>query len=159
MTTILALHGDFANGSMIRRDIGHISLELITPDWKRQPLSQLSKYSTLPNLVLAGYSKGAIVLPKLLQYLPNVIGIIAYEGPATCTHCQCTLPVIWITNSQGVAHRPRRRKKQMTKARSTWSNITPLQGIGRHIRTRPLGHNWNTSLNPKIVKITKSWTK
>lgn len=163
MISVIALHGDFANGRMFAWDIGIRNTENVRwryPDWKRESRENLiSILSCFPNLVLVGYSRGGDKIAKLSHQLSNIRGAVLYESPILPARNQIKpsgdFPVLWIENDEGMATKSRRKKKIMSRSKHLWAlnrSMTCLTGVGKHVKVNPLGHGWDQALNQQILE-------
>jgi len=156
MTTIItaALHGQYATGKMLRRDMGD-------PTWVDYYVHKIGKLTSAelqrlkPPLILVGYSLGGSVIADLTHEL-DLVGAVLYESPLlNDTIPAGTFPVLWIQNDY--RHKTR-RKREMDSSLAGWKEnhqVTQLTGSGRHIRGVigwPMwGHAWDQTLNDKIA--------
>ena len=152
-TYLIALHGDFASGDILKRDMAHLSRWIDEfPDWQMDN-TWLTDYID-KNICLLGYSRGGAEIANL-SYLDNLKGAVIYEGPNFRHYYpQGNFPILLGWNSLS---RPLRDKLRDWTFES-WSRhhlVTTFQGRGFHIRRcrgcrPPLGHNWDAAINPDI---------
>ena len=154
MCSVIALHGDFASGSMLRRDCGIESWAY--PNWKRKPY--------LPSeggYVLVGYSRGGSEIGHLSREWHRAIrAAVLYESPLLGTNrVYGDFPALWIENDWGRRLRGGRYAREMQETLETWQlggrRVDQLIGRGRHVEfTRgwpPFRHGWDRSLNRQIL--------
>jgi pimeloyl-ACP methyl ester carboxylesterase len=159
---IIALHGDYANAEMLKRDIG--SLEPMVDcfwdasGWRpaKREISKLKRYITsLPAEppILIGYSRGGSIIAMLSNRYP-IRAAVLYESPVLDSFTVGgTFPVLQIWNDQGVM--TGKRKGQAAIAQEVWKKnhpVTELRGVGTHIKRKPIGHGWDVGLNDQIRK-------
>lgn len=150
--TVIALHGDFSNAAILKRDIAISHWKYC--NWKRD---WFIGSKDLP-LIFAGYSNGGNHISYISHTLPYLKAAILYESPILPARRQIEpagkFPVLWIENNQGRGKKNRRTKKIMKRSKELWAKnhpMTTLEGIGRHVKTNPLGHGWDQNLNPQIL--------
>jgi len=152
---IIALHGDFATADMLCRDVGDLRDSIDgffdARGWLRlgHQVDRLLRIITEPP-ILIGYSRGGAVIAMLSEKI-EIRAAVLYESPVIDSGVGGNFPVLQIWNDQGfkfVGH----RKAEALRAQQLWSGhqVTTLIGKGRHMRRRPLGHDWDCSLNDQI---------
>lgn len=156
---IIALHGDFASDKMLKRDMGSLSplVDLFweANGWRRtdREIDRLEAYiRTLDQPpILIGYSRGGSVIAALSERV-EIRAAVVYESPVLDSEgVGGTFPVLMIWNDCGVMSG--KRKGQARIAQELWKAshpVTEIWGAGRHLRTRPIGHGWDCSLNGTI---------
>lgn len=159
---IIALHGQYATGRMLERDMG-------SPDWvdfyyqpKRMNYHSLSEWvgdliwQSREPVVLIGYSLGGSLIANLSHdFTDGIKGAVLYEAPLLDSEPTGEFPVLWIENMY--ASTPT-REDEMADSCAAWEKGRETQvlfGEGRHIRWVwgwPMwGHAWDRKLNPLIV--------
>ncbi|MEM8668753.1 MAG: hypothetical protein AAGG48_14630 [Planctomycetota bacterium] len=161
---VIALHGDFASGAILRRDTGIDEWEY--PDWKR------GFDSMEGNWVAVAYSSGGSRVGHISLSAPFFHGsrmfgfaeprcAVLYESPLIGIRAVGgSFPVLWIENDRGARTKNRWRAREMQSTLEAWQangrRVDVLQGRGRHVQTTwgwpPLRHGWDKKLNPMILK-------
>lgn len=159
---IIALHGDYANAEMLKRDVGDFA-PMVDCFWDasgwrpaKREISKLERYikslSEPPTLI--GYSRGGSIIAMLSNKYP-IRAAVLYESPVLDSFSVGgTFPVLQIWNDQGFL--TGKRAGQARSAQEVWKRnhpVTELWGVGTHIRRDPIGHGWDVGLNDRI----KSW--
>lgn len=154
-TYLIALHGDFADGSILERDMTHLSAFVDEfPNWQDEGHDKwISKYKAY-NICLLGYSRGGSEIVSLANELTNIKGAIVYEGPNfTSTYPRGRFPIRLGWNKLS---RPLRNplRKWTTESWLRYHTVIPFEGRGLHIRRvpggdPPIGHNWDMITNPE----------
>lgn len=154
-TGIVAFHGMPGNGQLLARDID--IQNWLYPNWKLIAINRLVTFlQEYDQLILVGYSAGVSLIARLTHFktlLPRIKGAILYEGTVLRKEPLGTFPITWIENDQGVRTWSKRRERKMDKGLELWSKSRRLiyrEGKGTHIRTNPIGHGWDQTLNPSI---------
>jgi len=166
---IIALHGDYANADMLKRDVGDFA-PLVNCFWDasgwrpaKREISKLERYikslSEPPTLI--GYSRGGSIIAMLSNKYP-IRAAVLYESPVLDSFSVGgTFPVLQIWNDQGFL--TGKRSGQARAAQEVWKRnhpVTELQGIGTHVRTHPIGHGWDVGLNDRILSWLEAvWLK
>lgn len=165
---VIAIHGDFARGTTLKRDMGD-------PEWvDYYPNIRCRRYVDLENFIikinkphiLIGYSSGADHIAKYINAryvctsLPKTMGVIVYEPMCTVDDIYCECPSIQIWNDKGYLHN--RKAKAAKLSSETWSRASALfmEGKGRHFfrSNYPFfGHCWDQSLNPTLERFVNIW--
>ena len=150
---VIALHGDFANGRVFRRDTGIEEWEY--PDWEFGPIEVYTP------IVLVGYSRGGSEVGNLSHGLHDLIaGAVLYESPLLgIDEVAGNFPVLWIENDRGRRSRGGRFEREMQATLEAWMaggrSVDTLWGRGRHVEPTfgwpPCRHGWDRSLNGKIL--------
>lgn len=160
---IIALPGDMSKNSMLKNDMG---VDWVDHYWQangwESPHKEYQKLidfiSPLDSVILVGFSRGGSMIAKLSNELTNIKAAVLYESPMVdSTTVGGNFPVLMIWNNEGrlVDGLPRSRFKA-TYSIYAWAKDHPmtfLMGDGGHVKTNPLGHDWDKSLNTKI----KNW--
>lgn len=158
---IIALHGDYATAEMLRRDVGDLrnSIDLFfdARGWLRfdaQYDKLLSVVKMLPSApILIGYSRGGSVIARLSCEI-EIAAAVLYESPIIDSGgVGGSFPCLMIWNDKGEKYG--RRSDEAEHSEAIWKEshpVTKLQGKGGHMRRRPLGHAWDTSLNGQVRK-------
>lgn len=146
--TVIALHGDGANGALLARDMGY-------PPWVDHYWNGddglLEFVRSCESVVIVGYSRGTQLAGRLSLKTNNIIGCILYEPMLKGMDSTGGIfPVLWIENDRG-----RKEWKEMKRAKEVWARTHPMtekEGKGRHWSIRlwrfPFrGHEWDQSLN------------
>ena len=154
MTTI-ALHGDFANPTILKQDIGpKIHVDIYFDGLN--PIKLIKLIQTISHPVhLIAYSKGGYVIAQATQIIHNLIKTATlYETPVLdTTHIPGNYPILIIWNTNG-----RRRTKEAKKSNELWTKNHPAQhltGKGFHTKIKLnswpiIRHGWDQKLNPQI---------
>lgn len=157
MALVVALHGDFASGDLLRRDMGDPSWVNRFPTWRSR--SDIELPAGEPT-VLIGYSSGADMVRRLLAESVfsgrrNVVAAIGYEPLTTEPLPVTSVPLLVIGNRLG--------RWRWTPAgrlyRQRWidAGAAVMTGRGTHVRATfawpPVAHAWDQSLNEAI----RSW--
>lgn len=157
---IIALHGDFATPDMLLRDMGDLSPMVDCAFDGKGWLRFQAQYERLLRFVeaqrespiLIGYSRGGSVIAKLSNEI-EIKAAILYESPIIDSETVGgSFPCLMIWNNQGVKQSPH-RSHQAWLSEATWKAshpVTILQGKGGHVKRRPVGHCWDTSLNDSV---------
>lgn len=153
--SVIALHGDFATGRILRRDVGVVDWQY--PDWKR-------RVPYLPcegGYVLVGYSRGGSQIGHLSQEWHRAIrAAVLYESPLLGTdQVYGDFPVLWVENTHGRRSQGGRFAREMDDTLAAWMRggrrVDMLIGNGRHAELTwgwpPMRHGWDRDLNPKIL--------
>ena len=166
--TIIALHGDFATPSILQRDMGDLS-QLVDIffnargwhnfDSAMGRLTSLVKSLPQPPIVI-GYSRGGSAIARLSE-LVELRAAVLYESPVIDSEgVGGCFPVLQIWNDSGAKYgRNKIRRGQAKIAEQIWAGhqVTQLQGIGGHVKKRPLGHGWDANLNQQIIDWMSQW--
>ena len=157
---IIALHGDYANADMLKRDVGDFA-PLVNCFWDasgwrpaKREIGKLERYiKSLPEPpTLIGYSRGGSIIAMLSNKYP-IRAAVLYESPVLDSFTVGgTFPVLQIWNDQGVMAM-KRRAGQARVAQEVWKRNHPVEtawGVGTHIRRDPIGHGWDVGLNDRI---------
>lgn len=156
---IIALHGDFASAEMLKRDMGSLSpmVDLFwdANGWRRtdREIDRLEAYiRMIPSPpILMGYSRGGSVIAALSERV-ELRAAVVYESPVLDSEgAGGAFPVLMCWNDCGVMSGKRagqaRISQQIWKASHP---VTEIWGVGRHVKTRPVGHGWDVGLNETI---------
>lgn len=154
MTKVIALHGDWASGERLRKDMEDPDWVDLYLDWQYQNV--IHCISDCPeDVILVGYSRGACMISDLAELFPDKIkAAIVYEGLPfehikTNEPISGTFPVMFVVNMYS-------RKRKIIERRQAirlWEEHHPVEyqiGSGVHWKFFPLGHNWDTKLNPRF---------
>lgn len=156
---IIALHGDFATPDMLMRDMGDLSpmVDCVFDGkgWLRfqAQYERLLRFVTAQreSPILIGYSRGGSVIAKLSGEI-EIAAAVLYESPIIDSDCVGgDFPCLMIWNDKGA--KSGRRRDEAEQSEATWKAshpVTMLQGRGGHVKRRPVGHCWDTSLNQSI---------
>jgi hypothetical protein len=159
---IIALHGDYARAEMLERDMGDLSCSVDlfydANGWIRfnkrlsKLLEMLTRLSEPP--IMIGYSGGGAAIAVISRRIAMKAAVL-YESPVLDSEgVGGTFPVLMIWNNHGAKFsRSATRRQQAIYSEEIWSQnhpVTNLMGTGGHIRRKPLGHYWDTSLNDQI---------
>lgn len=152
---VVAFHGDFASGRILKRDMGN-------PVWVNRYHDGLDLYKASKSLisrtdnVLIGYSRGGSLIGHLsICQDIRIKAAVLYESPLIgIDEVGGTFPVLWIKNAY---RRKGWRKKEMDDTEKLWRathSVDTLVGQGSHVRFTmgcpPIGHAWDQQLNPAI---------
>jgi pimeloyl-ACP methyl ester carboxylesterase len=159
---IIALHGDFATGEMLRHDVGDLrnSIDYFheAKGWLRfnhqmdKLIRMLEELDEPP--ILIGYSRGGSVIAALSEVI-EIRAAVVYESPVIDSEgAGGAFPVLQIWNDRGARYgRNELRRGQAIIAEQIWQEnhpVTQIIGTGGHVRRNPLGHFWDVSLNQQI---------
>ena len=164
--SVVAFHGDFANGEMLREDMGD-------PDWVdwyvdhqgrgRRDLPDEEIIEELPSgpLVCVGYSDGGDTVARLSTLIPErFVAAVVYEAPVVSVPAPGgDFPVLSLWN-----YGSRKAQSELAdEAVRKWAygrrDFSIHFGKGRHTKWvwrnpwwlgRRLGHGWDLELNPYI---------
>lgn len=150
---VVALHGDFARGWVLRRDMGDPDWCDFWPDWKRINFWMFrDSLAQLERLILIGYSKGGSEIATLSHYLDNLVGAVLYESPMLKVREPAgSFPIMWIENDRSWY----RNTREMADTRVQWRKgraRTTAKGSGYHVKRWPPGHGWDKTLNDSIAE-------
>lgn len=162
MTYTIAIHGDFATPEMLAQDMGDMSDEVDLFhhfNYKRpiqfsHQLDQLCRtIKEKGEVVLIGYSHGGSIIADVTEYLAReIVGAVLYESPVLRSdYIYGTFPALMIWNDNGASKGI--RSNQADRSKRLWKKnrlVTELEGSGGHMKTNPIGHCWDQSLNGKI---------
>lgn len=159
--TIIALHGDGGSPDMILRDMGDLALMVDKAyDGNRWCFFEKQYSRLLKSIrslgqppILIGYSRGGDVIAKLSNDT-QIAAAVLYESPVIDSETVGgEFPCLMIWNDQGAKVGPRRLAALHSE--ELWKQNHPvdmLTGRGGHIKRKPFGHAWDTSLNPQIAE-------
>jgi len=159
---IIALHGDGGNAEMLEDDVGDLR-GIVDCFYNAHGWFRFNHYSEkllrfIDQLVeppiLIGYSRGGSVIAWLSETV-EIAAAVVYESPVLDSEgVGGSFPVLQIWNDRGARYgRNELRRGQAIIAEQIWGQnhqVTQLIGTGRHMRTNPLGHAWDASLNQQI---------
>jgi hypothetical protein len=157
---VVAYHGDFASGKILKRDSCGPWWVDWWPNWKRNRRAQ--ELPTDRPVALLAFSGGGDLTARQVGIYPNVVAVVNYECPNRrdiVPRGKCPVLAAWNRNGRGIAGgSPEDRIYWTAEAKTTmeqWAAGHPLQlafGNGGHVRRArgwpPLGHDWDTELNP-----------
>lgn len=169
MIKAIAVHGDYANGDILKRDIGVDWIDYY-PSCKSSNelkvkifnyLERGDKFSDKNHAICLGFSRGAEWIRQIMEEEINlddkmIISAVAYE-PLALRKVPKGKNLL-ITNSLGRALWTRLGKK----SRDYWleSGANHIIGFGFHIkftfRLPFIGHAWDQSLNTQIKEFVDS---
>lgn len=158
---IIALHGDFATPTMLERDMGDLAplvdIFFDAKGWHNFDcamgrLTSLVRSLPEPPIVI-GYSRGGSAIARLSE-LVELRAAVLYESPVIDSEgVGGIFPVLQIWNDCGAKYGASKLRRGQAKiAEQIWAShpVTQLQGVGRHMKVRPIGHGWDVGLNGKI---------
>lgn len=159
MIATIAFHGDFANGKILRRDMGDPEWVDLYYEGHDLPLAT-RVCSAFDTVVLVAYSFGGSLIGHLSHVLTNIAAVVLYESPLMgIDEPAGQFPVLWVRNDYKST---RRREKEFAATLVAWQadhNVDKMTGNGRHVRFAcgwpPIGHAWDRSLNSSI----RDWMK
>ena len=161
MTQIIALHGDFATPAMLKRDMGDLAplvdIFFDAKGWHNFDCAMARLTSLVQSLpeppIMIGYSRGGSAIARLSE-LVDLRAAVLYESPVIDSEgVGGSFPVLQIWNDCGAKYGASKLRRGQAKiAEQIWAShpVTALQGVGRHMRVRPIGHGWDVGLNEQI---------
>jgi hypothetical protein len=163
----IAFHGDYANGEILKRDMGD-------PPWvdkyfHKWDIEEVKEYSKdFLNIKMVGFSRGGSFIAHLSHYISNIRCVVLYESPVikhkkqSINHIAGDFPALIIWNNKGfIFKRGRKNWAAGKKMEIMWAEngrpVDHFDGEGGHMRLvwnswPPVGHDWDVNLNNKIGK-------